>query len=216
MIPSVYPLLGCEHRSMINKNTNSWAWYKAWIDALLYPNEDTWSILLSEGNISLRRAYIWITITSILFPLASSITTWTKFPLSITSGNIWIYIKNILLIGVLEPAGYIAITGAIHILAKLFFDKGNYQDFFVLFATSHAPISLLYTFTALVRWFFAFKIGIYAGALLNIYFIAVVSTKIIKYNYHANWIGAFLINVVVITLGYLLAFGIYFATGFGI
>lgn len=201
---------------MIDKNTNSWTWYKAWKNTLLYPNDDTWNTLLSEGNISFRKAYIWITVTSIIFPLASSIATWIKSPLSITSSNILISIKNILLIGALEPVGYIALTGTIHILSKLFFNKGNYQNFFVLFATSRVPISLLYTFTALVRWFFAFKIGAYAGVLLNFYFITVVSTKIIKFNYHANWIGAFLVNIMVTTLGYLLAFGIYFATGFGI
>jgi hypothetical protein len=197
-------------------DTLPWNWYKAWRNALLHPNEDTWIALSSEKGVSFKKAYLWITITSLLFPLVYSIVTWIKFPQAINASSLVSFIRNILLVGVLEPVGFIAITGTIHLLAKLFLGKGNYRNFFVVFATSYAPISLLYTFAALMRWSFVSKFWLYAGLLLAYYFIIFVCTEIVRFNYHINRFTALLINVVVAGSAFFLAYRIYCATGFGI
>jgi hypothetical protein len=199
------------------KDAKPWSWHKAWINTLLHPNDETWSRLLSENNISFKIAYAWITITSLLFPLVYSIVAWIKYPPPLaTADNILNPIKTALLIGVLEPIGILGSTGAIHILAKLFLGKGSYKNFFVVFATAYMPITLLYTILALVRWAFASKLWLYAGLLLNFYFVSFVCTEIITFNYRANLPKAFLINVVVTALASFLAYWIYCATGFGI
>ena len=191
------------------KDIKPWSWHKAWANSLLHPNEDTWIRLLSEKNISFIKAYSWITLSSLLFPLAYSVVAWK------TTGDLLKSVKNILLIGILEPIGFITITGTIHVLAKLF-GKGNFQNFFVVFATSYVPISLLYTFAALFRWSFASKAWLYAGVILNFYFTIFVSTEIIKFNYRTNRLTAFLINVAVTSLSSFVAYRIYCVTGFGI
>ena len=193
-----------------------WNWYNVWMNALLHPNEDTWNALLAEKRISFKKVYLWITITLLLFPLVYTIVTWIKFPQAITTSSILIFSRNILLVGVFEPLGLIAITGTIHLLAQFFLGKGQYRDFFVVFATSYAPISLLYTFAALIRWSFESTFWLYAGLVLHYYFYIFVSTEIITFNYQINRFKAFLINVVVVGLTTFLAYRIYCATGFGI
>ena len=182
------------------RDTKPWNWYEAWMNALLHPNADTWNILLFQKRISFIKTYVWVTITSLLFPLVSSVVTWIKFPLATTTSSIVGFIKNILLIGVLEPVWFIIITGTIHLLVKLISSKGNFRNFFVIFATSFAPISCLYTLMALIRWSFAFKIGLYAGLLLDFYFITFVFTEIIVFNYQVNRLAALLVNVVIVVL----------------
>ena len=197
-------------------DTQPWNWYKTWMNALLHPNEDTWNVLLSEKGVSFKKAYLWITITSLLFPIVNSMVAWIKSPQAIATSGIVSLIRNIFLVGILEPLGFIAITGTIHILAKLFLGKGIYRNFFVVFATSYAPISLLYTFAALIRWSFESKFWLYAGLLFDYYFIIFVSTEIIKFTYHMNRFAALLISIVVAALAWFIAYRIYCVTGFGI
>ncbi len=202
--------------SVTSRDTHPWNWYKAWMNALLHPNEDTWNALLSEKGVSFKKAYLWITITSLLFPLVYSIVAWLKFPQTITTSSIVGSIRNIFLVGILEPLGFIAITGTIHFLAKLFLGKGIYRNFFVVFATSYAPISLLYTFAALIRWSFESRLWLYAGLLFDYYFIIFVSTEIIKFTYHINRLVALLISIFMAALAWFLTYQIYCVTGFGI
>jgi hypothetical protein len=182
---------------MMNKytNTTSWTWYRAWTNTLLYPNEDTWSALLSEGNISFMRGYVWLTVVSLLFPLAYLISVWIDDPLSINSTNVAVFMRNIILIGILEAIFFVVFTGIVHFLAKLFSKSGNYSSLFVTFVTSYVPISALRTLAAVVKWLWAFKIGLYAGTILVIYFIAFVFPLIIVFNYRVNLAIAFLISV---------------------
>jgi hypothetical protein len=203
---------------MMNKNTNttSWTWYKAWTNTLVHPNEDTWNALVSEGNVSFGRAYIWLTIVSLLFPLAYSTVVWIGSPLSINSSNVWIFIRNTILIGILEPIGFVVLTRVVHFLAKLFSKSGNYSNFFVISATSFAPLSLLRTLTTVVRWTLAFKPGLYAGTILAIYFVAFLMPMIVKFNYQLNLLLAFLMSVGLAFLVYYLSIAIYTTTGFGI
>ena len=203
---------------MMNKNTNStsWTWYRAWINTLLHPNEDTWSALVFEGKVSLGRAYVWLTVVSLLFPLAYSIIVWIDSPLSINSSNVGVFIRNIVLIGILEPIGFVGLTGVVHFLAKLFSKPGNYSNFFVISATSFAPLSLLRTLAAVVRWTLAFKPGLYAGTILVIYFVAFLMPMIVKFNYQLNLLLAFLISVSLAHLVYYVSIAIYATTGFGI
>jgi hypothetical protein len=216
-------LASFEFRAVGNRQVNSetnvqdtkpWPWYKAWLNSFLHPNEDTWNRLLSEQNISFVKAYSWVVFSSLLFPLVYSVVAWVKFS---SSMSIYIpdHVRNIVLIGIFEPIGFIAITGAIHLLAKLF-GKGNYQSFFVVFATSLVPISILYTLAALFRWVFTSKTWLYAGVLLNFYFMIFVSTGIISFNYRVNRLVALLISIVVTALSSFVAYRIYCLTGFGI
>jgi hypothetical protein len=196
-------------------DVHPWAWHKVWLNSFLHPNDGTWNRLLSEKSISFIRVCFWITLTSLSFPLVYSIVVWVKFPQSITTGNLLGSAKNILLIGIFEPIGFIAITGTIHVLAKLF-GKGDYRNLFVVFATSYVPISLLHTFIALFKWSFASKAWLYASVLLNFYFIIFVSTEIIKFNYHTNRLVALLISIAVTATSYFVVYRIYCLTGLGI
>ena len=202
----------------MNKDTNtrSWPWYKAWIAALIHPNDDTWNLVMSEGNVSFRRAYIWLIFTSLLFPLAYSIVVWLKSSLPINSSNGLTFIRNIVLIGIFEPILFVVLTGIAHFVARLFSKTGNYSNFFVVFAASYAPISLLYAVTALVRLFVAFKIGSYAGILLVVYFVAFILTLIINFNYHVNLFIALVISIGVAVLAYYSGIAIFAMTGVGI
>jgi hypothetical protein len=202
--------------SVTLKDTQPWNWYQIWWNALWHPNEDTWNRLLSEECVSFQKAYLWLTITSLLFPLVYSIVTWLKFPQAVTANSVVTLARNIALVGVLEPLLFVAITGIIHFLVKLFLGQGSYRNFFVVFATSYVPISLLYTFAALLRWSFLSKFWLYTGLLFYYYFMLFVLTEIIKVNYRINLLAALLINVAVAAVTSFLAYRIYCATGFGI
>ena len=197
-------------------NTQLWPWYRVWINSLIHPNEDTWNVVLSEGNVSFKRAYVWLIFTSLLFPLAYSIVAWLKSPLPINSSNGLTFIRNIIFIGVFEPILFVVLTGIVHIVARLFSKTGNYSNFFVVFAASYAPISLLYALAALVRLFVAYKIGLYAGLLLMAYFIAFILSLIVNFNYQVNLFIAFVISIGVAVLAYYSGIVIFAMTGIGI
>ena len=210
------PWLGREQRSMMNIKTNSWTWYRAWTNTLFHPNEDTWNTLLSEGNVSLGRAYVWITFTSLLFPLAYTVVAWIKFPHSINSSNILIFVTNIILIGVFEPIGFVVLTGVVHFLVKLFSKTGDYSSLFITSATSYVPISILRSLAATIRWLLAFKIGLYTGTILGVYFLAFVLPMIVKFNYQISLFKAFFVSVGVAILAYYAVIVLYATIGLGI
>jgi hypothetical protein len=191
-------------------NTQSWNWYKAWTTTLLHPNQETWKALLSEGGISFRQAYTWITITSLFFPFAATIAAIIKGPFAINWSNISNLLKNYLIAIVLEPFSILLFTGFIHILAKLFGSKGTFVGYFVIFAAISSPIRLFYDVTALFRWILASNFALFLGILLTTYGFFLY-TDAIRVNYRFRWLGAFLISFIVTALACLTILGIYSA-----
>ena len=75
---------------------------------------------------------------------------------------------------------------------------------------------MLYDLTALVKWFVAYKIGLYAGILLMIYFFAFILSQIINFHYQVNLFIAFVLSIGMAFLAYYLVVAIFAMTGLGI
>lgn len=203
--------------ALLHGNAEPWNWYRVWMNALLHPSPETWQVLSSEKGVSFKKAYLWLTVTSLLFPLVSSIVMWIKFPQAFNPDTIAKHARNIVLAGLYEPISFMAVDATIHLLAQKWLGgRGDYRSFFVVFAASYAPISVLYTFAALLRWSFESRLWMYIGLLFNYYFLLFVFTEIISFTYQIDRKKAFFLNVLVTGVAYAFEYWIYRTTGFGI
>jgi hypothetical protein len=174
---------------------SSWPWYKAMGNSFFHPNDDTGKALLLEGNISFRQALIWVVTASIILGFFNSTILWIKFPFQLNFKSIFLALMNCFLSGVLSSVSLIVLTGFIHIVAKLFGGKGNFQKFFIVYIAFNVPVLFLFFITALIGQIFRSQFFLFLLLPLCFYFFLVITTKAIKANYHFHWLGAFLINL---------------------
>ena len=200
-----------ENRKKTSNNSKPWAWYKAWGITLPFPRTSDGETLLTEGSITLKRAFVWLIFASGIYELLTTSPPLIKNPASISSRNVLILLGNSLLIGLLSPIGFILITGAIHGISKLFRRRGTWRNFLVVYITFNAPVIILEGISVFIYQVFSLNFALLFGVLLSFYWLFVIDPVAIKVNYKFRWPSAFLVNFFVTTVFFFLTVGVYVA-----
>ena len=190
-------------------NSKSWTWHEAWGITLPIPRTSDGEKLLAEGNVTLKQAFIWLIFASTIYALLTTSPSLIKNPATISSQSILIFIGNSLLVGLLSPIGFTLISGAIHGISKLFGSKGAWHNFFIVYIAFNAPIMILSGFTVLIYRIFSLDLALLLGVLLSFYWLFVIDPITIKVNYKFRWLGAFLINLFVMSVFFFSIVGLY-------
>lgn len=192
-------------------HSKSWTWYEAWGITLPIPRMRNGERLLSEGNITLKQAIVWLILSTIIYNILTTSPALFKHPESISLQRTLIFIGNNILVGLLSPIGFALVTGAIHGISKLFGGKGLWHKFFIVYITFNAPIMILYGVTVFIYQVFSLNSALLFGMLLSFYWLLVIDPMTIKVNYKFRWLGAFLINSFVTSVFFLSIAGLYIA-----
>jgi hypothetical protein len=190
-------------------NLKPWTWYKAVSSTLPFPRTAAGEKLISEGNISLRQAFIWLIFASIFYTFLISVPQLIRNTSTITLLNILILLGVSLLGGLLSLISFIFTTTLIHLIAKLFRSKGAWRNFFIVYVAFNLPIMILSGFAALTYQVFASKFAILLEMLLPFYWLLIIDPIAIKANYRFSWVGAFLINFFVAMVIFFSIAGLY-------
>lgn len=193
----------------LRNDSKSWTWYEAWGITLPIPRTRDGKKLLTEGNITLKQAFIWLIFVSTIYALLTTSSSLIKDPANISLQSILILIGNSLLAGLLSPIGFTIITGAIHGISKLFGSKGIWHNFFIVYIAFNAPIMILSGITVLIYQVFSLNLALLLQVLLSFYCLLVIDPITIKVNYKFRWLGAFLINFFVMTVFFFSFVGLY-------
>ncbi|MCC7119861.1 MAG: hypothetical protein IT310_15150 [Anaerolineales bacterium] len=198
------------------KDTTPWTWRRAWGITLPIPRTREGEKLLTEGNITLKQAIAWLISASVIYAFLTTSPVSIKNFANLSLQSVLAFISNNLLGSLLSPIGFALITGAIHIIARLFRGKGGWQDFFIVYAAFNAPIIIFLGLATFVYQVFSLEFALLLRGWLPFYLLLVINPITIKVSYKFRWLGAFLINLFVWTIFSFLFVGLYIAFNPGI
>jgi len=190
-------------KSIVPQISKPWPWYKVWAKTLFHPTVTTGESLLAEGNISLRKAILWL----VLAGFTEASIRWSlllfKNQIVINWQNILKLIGDLLLSSLSIPFVVFIFCWVIHLVAKLFRSKGTLKNFFIVYSAFVAPLWIFIGLSSFLA-FSVFKIDSFAlvAAFLEFYLLLVLSTVAIKSVYRFRWIGACSITMLILVAGF--------------
>lgn len=191
----------------------SWPWYKVWIKTIFSPKAATGKAIISEGNVTFKQAVVWVILSFVVIQLFTSILAFIKTPTAITLNGTLLVLLNCVGGGLLSLIAEITLTGCIHLVAKLFRGKGNWHNFFIIWAAFNVPFWILFDLFVFFYKFYPIQDFLIIGPIVSFYWLFVVGPVAIKSNYNFRWLSAFLIYFIILIV-YLFCFAFLYVTFF--
>jgi hypothetical protein len=187
-------------RNITPKTVQAWPWYKAMGISFLSPTSKTAEALLDEGKVSFKQAIIWAVASSIIIAFIDSVCVWITMPYQVNFEDIGWSLISFIQIGVFQPMSFLALTGFIHVIARLFRSKGKFCDYFIVFIAFNMPVYVLWITLVLFSQILNSNGLRFLAVIITFYILFIVNANAVKASYRIHWLWAFLINLVVVTV----------------
>lgn len=172
-----------------------WPWYRIWINAFLFPNEETWSKFKSVGNSAFRQALTWMILACFSPYLFTGLYYWIKGSIPIGLISLINLFVNYIPHAIMNLVFSVFLIHVSSLLIKFFRGRGDFMIYFILYAAISTIFIYINTLAEFLRLIYPSDIFIFLTFIIYVYCLLIVPAKAIKIIFHFNLVGAFFINL---------------------